>query len=1099
MKVLMTHALALALGAVMAAPASASPTVAATADRSTSMPQALQPAFYAALADDASNSHALDANGCATIAAQTLEGCFQSGGVAFRGANAQALDLRLVDWGRGEDRRQATAIAPRIDANEAHYDYGTVTEWWKVLPLGFEQGFTFDQRPAGDGEVTLQLASSQAAQHTSDELGWGALRYGKLVVTDAKGRVLPASLRPSGERIVIAFDDRAATYPVVVDPLVWIEQKVAASDGVAGEEFGYSVAVSGNTALIGAAKAGGSGATYVFQHGSAGWSQVARLGATDAASGDAFGYSVALSGSRALIGARAKDGNQGAAYVFEGSGATWTQTAKLVAGDGAPNDRFGSVVALSGDNALVTAPTAAVGANASQGAGYVFNLSGGAWSQAAKLVAADGVGNDQLGIGGALDGTTAMLGTPNPGFFAGATYVFEESGGGWSQTQRLSVPGGPFTAFGSAIDIDGSTAVIGGNLAMGSQPSTGAAWIFTRSGGSWTMQQKIAAADGEPSANFGVSVAIDGDAVLVGADGADGQKGATYLFENAGGTWSQLDKLAASDATGGSAFGTTVAKSGNAILVGARAMNVAYFYNGSNVSADPVATVTPTALAFAAQSDASDADVLTIGNTGGSMLTYSIQTTAANRSAVPTSHKNSAARRQTAQLARTDSQWQRAPRSVNRFGKPFLLDDLSISQMADNTPGDEGVSCGEEGTSTADNSWWRRFYFNEHAQVGASADIKSVTVSSGSIPVTNGLPVTVNLYSLPHATPVDTIPTSALTLIGSATATITQPLESITIPVTGTIANTAGSDLVVELHTEGNPSGGQWFPGANSTPETHPSFLSSTECEVDEPTPMAAIGFADSHMTMVVALADDGAGPSCENVANIPWLNVAAPNGTVEPGRTKTVSVVADALGMAAGQYHANLCVATNDPVQPQITVPVSLTVSPVDAIFCSGFENGESGHCGPSDIVTGVIDELVNADEDGSTLDLVTGLWGTYDGMRMDDINLYDYGDGTLTAYFYGDLTNLAVGSVADASGNVAVLQSGAIVGPGSTITNSSFYLTNWLGGADGYLGIAFQNEETGQLNYGYIHMTTTAPMGFPARVIEYAYDKSGAAIRIP
>ncbi len=1094
----MTKALAFVLGAAAVVPATV--VHAAVTDRSPALPTALQPAFYAALAADAGVSHALDANGCATIAAQSLEGCFKTGGAEFRGE--QALALRLLDWGRGSDRHAVAPVAPRVQANEAHYEHGVVTEWWKALPLGFEQGFTLERRPAGEGELTLQMESSHAARRVGDELGWGSLRYGKLVVTDADGRMLPASLRHAGERIVIAFDDRGATYPVVVDPLVWVEQKVTASGGAPGEEFGYAVALSGDTALIGADKAGGKGAAYVFARSGASWSQVARLDANDGAAGDTFGYSVALAGNRALIGARAKDGNQGAAYVFEGNGANWTQSAKLVAGDGIANDRFGSIVALSGDTALVGAATATVGGNASQGAGYVFKYSGGNWTQAAKLVASDGVGNDQLGIGAALDGSTVVLGTPNPGFFAGAAYVFSESGGSWSQTQKLVIPGaGPFTAFGSAVAIQGATLAIGGNLAMGAMPQTGAVWIFTQSGGSWTMQQQVFPDDGEPGGNFGVAVALDGDTLLVGADGADGQKGAAYLFENGGGQWTQIDKLAASDAAAGNEYGLSVAKRGDTILVGASKANAAYFYVGSNVSPEPVATVTPNALAFATHSGGSDAGVLTIGNIGGSALDFSIQTSAAQRGVAPTSYKTSAARRFAAGDVRTRSQWRSAAAlgGASRFGQPVVLDEQSIAQMADNSPGDEGVSCGEEQTSTAANSWWRRFYFNEHAQVGANAAVKSVTVSSGSIAIAGGVPVTINLYTIPHATAVNTIPTASLTPIGSATATITQGLASITIPVSGAIADTAGLDLVVEFHTEGNAAGGQWFPGANSTPETHPTFISAPDCGLDAPESTATIGFPDFHLTMVVALEDGAGGPTCDNPASIPWLQLPSPNGSVAPGQTKAVNVIADANGLAVGDYHANLCVASNDPAHPQIVVPVSFAVTALDAIFCSGFEVGETGHCGPSSIVTGTVDQLVNASEDGSTLDLVTGLWDSYTGTRMDDINLYDYGDGTLTAYFYGDLTPLPVGGVADAGGNVAVLHSGAIVGPGSSYTNSSYYLMNWLDGTDGYLGIAFRNEETGQLNYGYIHLTTTGPLGFPARVLEYAYDKTGAAIRIP
>ena len=1071
------------------------------------LPASLQPAFYQALARDAGPAYHLDGQGCATLSGQSLRACFKASGVQFSTEHAPALGLHLSAYGRGSELTGLASVSPRIDANTVNYEHGALTEWWKVLPIGFEQGFTLNERPAGEGELTLQLASSRAAVAAGDDLGWGALRYGKLVVTDADGDVLPASLRHVDERIVIAVDDRTATYPVIVDPLVWIEQKVVARDAVPGEEFGYSVALSGDTALIGAAKAAGAagqqGAAYVFTRTGASWTEAARLSAADGANGDAFGYSVALEGDRALVGARAQNSNLGAAYVFEGSGSNWTQTAKLLANDGIAGDRFGTVVALSGDTALVSAATATVGANASQGAGYIFTFSGGNWSQSAKLVATDGVGNDQLGIGAALDGATAVLGTPNPGFFTGAAYVFTESGGNWSQTQKLTIPGtGPFTAFGGAVALEGQHLLIGANLAMGAQPSTGAAWMFTLTAGSWVQQQQLVATDGEPGANFGYAVALDGDTALVGADRAGGELGAVYLFEYDGSTWVQGNKLVASDASAQSGYGSGLARQGNTILVGAPGANAGYFYAGVQVAADPIAEITPIALDLSAVTHGSSSAQLSIANLGGSDLVYSIATADVAAGPAATSYKTSAARRASATSARPLVGWQRAldAGATNGFGAAVVLDEFSISQMTDNTPGDHGVSCGDEEVgSTAANSWWRRFYFDEHAQVGANADIRSVTVSAGSIAIAGGLPVTINLYTIAHATAVNTIPTAGLTLIGSGTGTFTQGLESLTIPVNGLIADTAGLDLVVELHTEGNASGGQWFPGANATAETHPTFLSAPECGLDEPATAASINFADFHLTMVVTLDDGAGGATCENPASVPWLQIPQPDGSVAPGLSGSVSLIADANGLAPGTHEANLCVTTNDPTQPIVAVPVSFVVSAPDALFCSGFEDGESGACGAPTIVTGSIDEDVTADGDGSTLDLLTGQWGSYDGTRVDDINLYDYGDGNLTIYLYGDTVQLPIGAVVDTNGGVAVLSSGTIVGPGSNISNVSAYMTNWLAGADGYIGLAFQNEQTGQLNYGYIHLTTTAPMGFPARVLDYAYDNSGAPIRIP
>ncbi len=891
----------------------------------------------------------------------------------------------------------------------------------------------------------------------------------------------------------------------------WTESKVVASDGAANNQFGYSVSISGDTALIGAAMAdSGQGAAYLFSKSNGVWTQVSRIAASDGAAGDNFGWSVSLSGSKALIGARAANSNRGVAYVFNGAGSSWTQAAKLVASDGAADDRFGNAVAIDGSTALISAVTASPNGVNWQGAGYVFTESGGTWTQAAKLVASDGAGNDQLGITVALEGDTAVMAAPLKSMFAGAAYVF--TGPSWTQTQKIvAADAGPFSAFAASVSLQGSTMVLGANLAAG---SVGAAYVFNKSGASWTQQQKLTISDGEPGFNFGVSVDIDGNALVIGADRANGANGAAYVFQNTAGNWAQSKKLAASDAQSQSGFGYTVSIDDGVVLVGAGQATVAgnakqgagYFYADDGVAGTPIANVSPLAgFEFTIDEGASASNPLLIGNTGTANLVWSIdESTAFDPN--PPSYKTAAVARATQEGRRTASTLRSArAKGLNNSGRPLQLDATMISQMTDNSPGDEGLACTGDGTaSTSDNSWWRRFYFSEHAQVGAAANITAVTISSSSATVPGGLPTTINLYTIAHSTAVDTIPTGALTLIGSTTTTVSGASASVTIPVTGSINDTEGKDLVVEWHTEGSAAG-EFYPGANLSAQTHPTFISSNDCGIAEPTDAAEIGFPDFHLTMVVSV-DDAAGPvGCENPSNVPWLSASPAAGTTAPGATSNALVTVNAGALSAGSYLANLCLTTNDPIHALITLPVSLTVAvagPADGIFCSGFESGETGSCAPpasTDIVTGTVNQAVVEDGDGSTLDFVTGQWSSYNPGRVDDLNLYDYGDGTLTAYLYGDSQDLPVGAVVDAGGMIAVLQSGATVGPASTISADSGFLTNWLGGVNGYIGIAFTNEQTGVLNYGYLHLTTTGPMGFPAQALEYAYDKSGAAITIP
>ncbi|MCW5579074.1 MAG: hypothetical protein KIS89_10550 [Dokdonella sp.] len=255
---------------------------------------------------------------------------------------------------------------------------------------------------------------------------------------------------------------------------------------------------------------------------------------------------------------------------------------------------------------------------------------------------------------------------------------------------------------------------------------------------------------------------------------------------------------------------------------------------------------------------------------------------------------------------------------------------------------------------------------------------------------------------------------------------------------------------------------------------------------------------------LIRATGTSGAPTTCTG-AVVGWMSASPASGTVNSGANTDVTITVDpsAGGLAPGSYSAELCITSNDPTQPLVAIPVSVTVTspPVpfcnggaDEVFCDGFESAAGG-----DIVSGTINQPLVQDGDGNTFDFVTGQFGVYDAGRVDDINIYDFGSG-MYVYWYGDMAALAVGGVVDSGGTeFAVLHSGDTIGPGSTISAASLAMTNWLGGTDGYIGIAFENEDTGQLNYGYIRMTTTASSGYPAQWLEYAYDRTGAAITIP
>ena len=210
--------------------------------------------------------------------------------------------------------------------------------------------------------------------------------------------------------------------------------KLLASDGAANDNFGITVSLSGDTALVGAWDGGfngsGFGDAYVFTRSGGSWSQQAKLTASDAAAYDEFGGAVFLSGDTALVGAYKDDDNgtdSGSVYVFVRSGSSWSQQAKLSASDGAASDNFGTSVSLSGDTAIV-------GANQddddglNSGSAYVFTRSGSSWSQQAKLTASDGAFSDLFGVSVSVSSDTALVGSyydDDGGSAAGSAYIFE--------------------------------------------------------------------------------------------------------------------------------------------------------------------------------------------------------------------------------------------------------------------------------------------------------------------------------------------------------------------------------------------------------------------------------------------------------------------------------------------------------------------------------------------------------------------------------------------------------------------------------------------------------------------------------------------------
>lgn len=243
-----------------------------------------------------------------------------------------------------------------------------------------------------------------------------------------------------------------AAYVFVRDGGAWTFQaRLTASDGTPGDRFGHAVAIDGDAILVGAhlddnGANEDQGAAYVFTRSGDAWTEQAQLTAGDGAAGDEFGWSVSLSGDTAFVGVnfRPEGGQprQGAAYIFTRNGSAWSEEERLSASDGASGDQFGYAVAVSGWTALVGARGATIGGNILQGAAYVFTYDGDAWSEQIRLTASDGDTGDALGESVDFDGKTAVVGAPystlGGDFGRGAAYIFAGSGALWNEQAKLT-------------------------------------------------------------------------------------------------------------------------------------------------------------------------------------------------------------------------------------------------------------------------------------------------------------------------------------------------------------------------------------------------------------------------------------------------------------------------------------------------------------------------------------------------------------------------------------------------------------------------------------------------------------------------------------
>ncbi|MEM6749731.1 MAG: dockerin type I domain-containing protein [Planctomycetota bacterium] len=349
------------------------------------------------------------------------------------------------------------------------------------------------------------------------------------------------------------------------------DKKLVAPDADQGDQFGYAVAISGTTALVGSwlddDGGSGSGSAYLFDTTTGGL--ISKLTAPDAAGGDRFGWSVAISGTTALVGSHLDDDdgtNSGSAYLFDTT--TGGLIRKLTAPDAALGDQFGWSVAVSGTTALVGSYRDADNGGSS-GSAYLFDTTTGGLLH--KLVAPDGAGIDFFGWSVALSGTTALVGSvgdDDNGTDSGSAYLFDTTTGGL--ISKLTAPdGAPGDEFGWSVAVSGATALVGSHRDGDNGSDSGSAYLFDASTGG--LITKLIAPDGAAGDQFGHSVALSGTTVLVGSrlDDDNGMDaGSAYLFDTA--TGGLISKITAPDGAAHDEFGHSVAMNGTSALVGSR-------------------------------------------------------------------------------------------------------------------------------------------------------------------------------------------------------------------------------------------------------------------------------------------------------------------------------------------------------------------------------------------------------------------------------------------------------------------------------------------------------------------------------------------------
>lgn len=359
---------------------------------------------------------------------------------------------------------------------------------------------------------------------------------------------------------------------------------LVAADGDVAAGYGWSVAIDGSTAVVGAhnddAAGFDSGSAYILTFDGSSWDETQKLVGIGIGSSDGFGDAVAIDGDTIVIGTPGDDDagtNAGAAYIFTNIEGTWSQTAKLIAPPVVGGDNYASAVDIDGDTIVISASlTDTAGSNS--GAAYIYRRIKGVWTYQTQLQSNDIAQFDRFGIDVAVSGNRVLIGADSDddnGSSSGSAYIFSYDGTTWSQTAKFTAADGATDdQFGECVDISGSSAIIAARYDDDTFNRSGSAYIFEYDGASWSQSTKLTAFDPASSNYFGQDVAIHNNRAIVGAWGRIGpfgffNAGVAYAYSKSNASWSLDNQLVASDQEGGDFYGYAVAVTDDHAIIGA--------------------------------------------------------------------------------------------------------------------------------------------------------------------------------------------------------------------------------------------------------------------------------------------------------------------------------------------------------------------------------------------------------------------------------------------------------------------------------------------------------------------------------------------------